>query len=205
MKIIGLTGNIGVGKSAVAALLQAKGAYVIDMDKVTRRALKPDGPGFAPVTAAFGASILSAAGAIDRQRLGAIVFSRPARLRELEGILHPIVFAMAQAELADAQAPLAVIEAIKLLEAGTTLRLCDEVWVVTAPRARQLERLVGIRGLSASDAESRMANQSSQAWKAARADRVIRNDGSLPALARQVDAIWDATMLNTLAQPGAAG
>ncbi len=205
MKIIGLTGNIGVGKSAVAALLRAKGAYVIDMDKVTRRALEPDGPGFVPVTAAFGDGILSAAGAIDRQRLGAIVFSRPARLRELEGILHPIVFAMAQAELADAQAPLAVIEAIKLLEAGTTLRLCDEVWVVTAPRARQLERLVGIRGLSASDAESRMANQSSQAWKAARADRVIRNDGSLPALARQVDAIWDATMLNTLAQPGAAG
>ena len=153
MKIIGLTGNIGVGKSAVAALLQAKGAYVIDMDQVTRRALEPDGPGFAPVAAAFGPGILSAAGAIDRPRLGAIVFSRPERLRTLEGILHPIVFAMAQAELANAQAPLAVIEAIKLLEAGTTLSLCDEVWVVTAPRARQLERLIGMRGLSASDAE----------------------------------------------------
>lgn len=205
MKIIGLTGNIGVGKSAVAALLQAKGAHVIDMDQVTRRALEPDGPGFVPVTAAFGAGILSAAGAIDRQRLGAIVFSRPERLRELEGILHPIVFAMAQAELANVQAPLAVIEAIKLLEAGTTLRLCDEVWVVTAPRARQLERLIGIRGLSASDAESRMANQSSQAWKAARADRVIRNDGSLQALARQVDVIWDETTLNTRAQSDASG
>lgn len=205
MKIIGLTGNIGVGKSAVAALLQAKGAYVIDMDQVTRRALEPDGPGFAPVAAAFGPGILSAAGAIDRPRLGAIVFSRPERLRTLEGILHPIVFAMAQAELANAQAPLAVIEAIKLLEAGTTLSLCDEVWVVTAPRARQLERLIGIRGLSASDAESRMANQSSQAWKAARADRVIRNDGSLPALARQVDVVWDETILTAQAQSGAAG
>lgn len=205
MKIIGLTGNIGVGKSAVAALLQAKGAYVIDMDQVTRRALEPDGPGFAPVAAAFGPGILSAAGAIDRPRLGAIVFSRPERLRALEGILHPIVFAMAQAELANVQAPLAVIEAVKLLEAGTTLSLCDEVWVVTAPRARQLERLTGIRGLSASDAESRMANQSSQAWKAARADRVIRNDGSLPALARQVDVVWDETILTAQAQSGAAG
>lgn len=112
---------------------------------------------------------------------------------------------MAQSELANVQAPLAVIEAIKLLEAGTTLRLCDEVWVVTAPRARQLERLIGIRGLSASDAESRMANQSSQAWKAARADRVIRNDGSLQALARQVDVIWDETTLNTRAQSDASG
>ena len=205
MKIIGLTGNIGVGKSAVAALLQAKGAYVIDMDQVTRRALEPDGPGFAPVAAAFGPGILSAAGAIDRPRLGAIVFSRPERLRALEGILHPIVFAMAQAELANVQAPLAVIEAVKLLEAGTTLRLCDEVWVVTAPRARQLERLTGIRGLSASDAESRMANQSNQAWKAARADRVIRNDGSLQALARQVDVVWDETILTAQAQFGAAG
>lgn len=205
MKIIGLTGNIGVGKSAVAALLQAKGAYVIDMDQVTRRALEPDGPGFAPVAAAFGPGILSAAGAIDRPRLGAIVFSRPERLRTLEGILHPIVFAMAQAELANAQATLAVIEAVKLLEAGTTLSLCDEVWVVTAPRARQLERLTGIRGLSASDAESRMANQSSQAWKAARADRVIRNDGSLQALARQVDVMWDETIVTAQAQSGAAG
>lgn len=205
MKIIGLTGNIGVGKSAVAALLQAKGAYVIDMDQVTRRALEPDGPGFAPVAAAFGPGILSAAGAIDRPRLGAIVFSRPERLRTLEGILHPIVFAMAQAELANVQAPLAVIEAVKLLEAGTTLSLCDEVWVVTAPRARQLERLTGIRGLSASDAESRMANQSSQAWKAARADRVIRNDGSLQALARQVDVMWDETIVTAQAQSGTAG
>ena len=130
--VVGITGNIGVGKSTVMHLLAAKGAFIIDMDQTTRRALHSAGPGYPPVVEEFGQDILRESGEIDRARLGRMVFGDPVRLAALEGILHPIVFAIAKAELAHVRAPLVAIEAIKLLEAGTTRRLCDQVWVVTA-------------------------------------------------------------------------
>lgn len=190
-KVVGLTGNMAVGKSTVSSLLAAKGAYTIDMDQMTRRALEPDGPGFRPVVEAFGTGILDDTGAIDRRRLGSIVFADPAQLRVLEGILHPVVFALAQAELAQAgEAPLVVIEAIKLLEAGMTRRLCDEIWVVVAETEQQLVRLQETRDMPPAEARQRLAHQSSQAWKMAQADRIIHNRGTLPELACHVDRIW---------------
>ena len=192
--VVGITGNIGVGKSTVMNLLAAKGAFIIDMDQTTRRALHSAGPGYPPVVEEFGQDILRESGEIDRARLGRMVFGDPVRLAALEGILHPIVFAMAKAELAHVRAPLVAIEAIKLLEAGTTRRLCDQVWVVTAVVAVQMQRLIAQRGMSEADARQRMAQQTSQAWKVSQADRVIANSGTEQDLAVQIDRIWSEVM-----------
>ncbi len=188
--VVGITGNIGVGKSTVMALLESKGAYIIDMDLTTRRALNSNGLGFGPVVQEFGHAILLDSGEINRDRLGQIVFGNPTRLSKLEGILHPIVFEMAKAELAEVRSEVVAIEAIKLLEAGKTSQLCDQVWVVTAPAEAQMQRLVQQRGMLEADARQRMAQQTSEAWKVSQADRVISNSGSVQDLRSKIDQIW---------------
>lgn len=192
--VVGITGNIGVGKSTFIAMLAAKGAYIIDMDQTTRKALHSSGPGYSPVVEEFGQQILHDSGEIDRSHLGGIVFGDADRLAALEKVLHPIVFEMAKAELAEAQAPLVAIEAIKLLEAGRTSQLCDQVWVVTAPANVQMRRLTRERNMSEDDARQRMSSQTSEAWKVSQADRVIDNSGTVQELALQVEQIWSQVM-----------
>jgi dephospho-CoA kinase len=189
--IIGLTGNIATGKSTVLAYLRQKGAHIIDADKLTHQAMLPDGPAYAAIVAAFGPDVVAANGAIDRGALGRIVFADPAALRRLEEIVHPAVFALAQAELAQTDAPVVVVEAIKLLEAQRLLTLCQEVWVVTADFDVQMRRLRQNRGMSEAEAQQRIAAQSPQADKVKQATRVIANNGSTEALYAQLDAIWN--------------
>lgn len=188
--IIGLTGNIGTGKSTVLAYLAGKGALVIDADKLAHRAIEPGMPGHAAVAAAFGPEVVQADGSIDRAALGRIVFSSAARLAELEAIVHPAVFALAREVIAASDAPVAVVEAIKLLEAGNLRRLCQEIWVVTSLPAVQMRRLMESRGMSAEEAQRRMAAQSPQEEKVRQATRVIANDGSLDELHAALDAAW---------------
>ena len=188
--IIGLTGNIATGKSTVLAYLRHKGAHIIDADRLAHTAIQPSGPAYAAVVAAFGPGVVRADGQIDRPALGRIVFADGDALRRLEEIVHPAVFALAQAELAATTAPVVILEAIKLLESGRLLTLCQEVWVVTAEPAVQMERLLALRGMSEAEARQRMAAQSPQKAKAARATRVIDNSGATAALYAQLDAIW---------------
>jgi len=211
--LIGLTGNIGCGKSTVLAMLRERGAYVIDADRVTHKLQQPGEEVYTQIVAAFGAGILSAPGGpIDRRKLGAIVFADPAALRRLEQIVHPAVHARIQAWLDSVNNerrrmkdesgqnlhpssfilhpfPVAVIDAIKLLEAGWR-PLCDAIWVVTCPPEQQLARLIATRGMSAEEARSRIAAQPPQADKVAQADVVIDNGGTLEDTRRQVDAAW---------------
>lgn len=191
---IGLTGNIATGKSAVLAYLQQRGAAVIDADKLAHQAMAPGGPAYAPVVAAFGPTVVMADGAIDRQALGAIVFADAAQLAQLEAIVHPAVFELAQQVLAATTAPVVVIEAIKLLESGRLLRLCDEVWVVVTDETTQLQRLMTTRGMSEAEARRRMAAQSPQAEKVKHATRVIDNNGDWRALHAHLDRIWNELM-----------
>jgi dephospho-CoA kinase len=134
---------------------------------------------------------------LDRASLGQIVFADPKRLAELEALVHPAVFVLAQEQLADVDAPVVVIEAIKLLESGRLLPLCDEIWVVTADESTQLRRLTQQRGMDAAEARRRMAAQSSPAEKLhlarqqSQRTRVIDNNGSEEALLQQLDRIWD--------------
>jgi dephospho-CoA kinase len=187
--LIGLTGNIATGKSAVAHMLFGMGARVIDADQVAHEVMQPGSPAYLPVIDTFGSEILAADGTIDRTRLGAIVFRDPAALQRLEAAVHPATIAEVSRRIADAKESVVVVEAIKLIEAGMH-RAYDALWVVTAPRSVQIQRLVSTRGLSESEAALRVDAQPPQAEKAALADVVLVNDGDLDDLLRRVEAEW---------------
>jgi dephospho-CoA kinase len=191
--IIGLTGNIGVGKSTVLGILRKLGAQTIDADKVSHGVMLPGGLAYDAVIEAFGPEILLSDGSINRRHLANIVFAFPDKLARLEDIVHPAVEQAVQAEIEAADAPVVVIEAIKLLE-GELKSICDEIWVVTAPEDVQIARLIEQRGLSERQARGRMRSQSSQEWKASQADVVIVNDKDLSALEEQVAAAWKAML-----------
>ncbi|MBI5667141.1 MAG: dephospho-CoA kinase [Chloroflexi bacterium] len=187
--VIGLTGNIAVGKSVVRQMLQHLGAYTIDADGLTHRAMAPGAPAYKPIVETFGQFILDADKNIDRNLLGAIVFSRPEALAKLEAIVHPIVGQAIGTLVSRASQPVVVIEAIKLLE-GDLANAVDEIWVVDASPDTQLRRLVGQRKLSEADARQRIAAQGAQADKLAKATVIIRNDGNVEETWKQVQAAW---------------
>ncbi|HHB91558.1 MAG TPA: dephospho-CoA kinase [Anaerolineae bacterium] len=187
--VIGLTGNIGVGKSAVLSILQELGARTIDADKVAHQAMAPGGCAYDAVVAAFGKGILDKEGCIDRAKLADIVFTDHDQLRRLERIVHPAVEQRVEEIIAEATEPVVAVEAIKLLESRLR-HLSDVIWVVTASRETQLNRLVRQKGLDKDEALRRMAAQSPQAHKVREADVVIHNDGDMEQLREQVVAAW---------------
>lgn len=188
--VIGLTGNIGTGKSSVLAMLRDLGAATIDADAVAHTVMQPGEPAHAGIVQAFGAAILAGDGTIDRARLGAIVFRDAAALARLEAIVHPAVFTRMQAFMRESSRPVVVIEAIKLLEAGYSITLCDVIWVVTSTREQQITRLMQSRHLSQAEAELRIDAQPPPADKVRRADVVIDNRGTLDETRQQVEAAW---------------
>lgn len=194
--IIGLTGNVGAGKSEVVRLLRELGADSIDADRLGHEVMAPGTPEWEQLVARFGRTVLHADGTVDRRALGAIVFADPAALRDLEGILHPGVRARIRARFATTERPVIVVEAIKLLEGGLYLEV-DAVWVVTAAREVRVRRLVETRGLTAAEAETRVAAQAPEAEKVARADIVIENSGDLADTRAQVHAAWRAVEAGT--------
>ena len=187
--VIGLTGNIATGKSAVLNMLRARGALGIDADAVVHTALAAGGPAAAAVQAAFGAEFLKPDGSVDRTKLGDVVFADAARLQQLENIVLPLVRHEVELQIAAATEPVVVIEAIKLLESPLAAQ-CSAIWVVTSSPADQRARLQASRPLSATQAETRMLAQSPQAQKVAQANVVFNNDGTLAALEAQVQAAW---------------
>jgi dephospho-CoA kinase len=175
--VIGLTGNIATGKSVVRRMLEHLGAFGIDADGLAHRAMSPGAPAYKPVVEWFGRWVLAPSGQIDRGRLGRIVFSEPEALAILEGITHPIVLQVVDLLIRRAKQPVIVIEAIKLFESGLAEE-CDAVWVVDAPRAAQIDRLIKVRGLSENAARLRIDAQPPQDDKIAQAARVVNNGGS---------------------------
>jgi dephospho-CoA kinase len=191
--IIGLTGGIGAGKSAVAGRLAEQGAVIIDSDVLAREVVAPGTEGLAEVVAAFGPSVLDDAGALDRPALGRTVFGDDDARRRLESIIHPRVRARA-AELVAAAPPDAVVvnDVPLLVEKGYQFPL---VIVVQAPLDDRLERLARDRGMSRAEAESRIAAQATDEQRRAVADVVIDNDGTLDDLRARVDAVWRDVLL----------
>jgi dephospho-CoA kinase len=195
--VLGLTGNIATGKSEVTRILAQLGAHVIDADKVAHKAIRPGGPAYDAVVQAFGPEIVASGGAIDRARLGAIVFRNPDAMRRLETIVHPVVMAEVDRHIAQCTDGVVAVEAIKLIESGMH-RTYDELWVVTAPRAAQIARLVATRGLTEEEAALRVDAQSPQEEKAAQADRIIENDGDVQELGQKVEAAWASALANAV-------
>ena len=186
---IGLTGNIACGKSTVGELLVERGAQYVDADRLVHALMEPGTPENAAIVARFGPTVRDAEGRIDRRALGALVWSDPAALRDLEAILHPGVRAVVGRRLEATTAPVIVVDAIKLIEGGL-YRQMDAVWVVTCPRAEQVRRLVETRNLTVAEAEARIGAQGPQEDKVRHATVVIQNDSTLADLERQVDAAW---------------
>ena len=186
---IGLTGGIGSGKSTVAALLAARGALVVDADRIAREVVEPGTPGLAAVVAEFGDGLLTADGALDRPALAAVVFGDPAARARLDGIVHPLVRARA-AELVEAAPPDAVVvQDVPLLVETGQAGSYDLVLVVETDPETRVARL-GERGLGAEDARARIASQATDEQRRAVADVVLRNDGDRAALEPQVESFW---------------
>ncbi|MFF9483122.1 dephospho-CoA kinase [Streptomyces sp. NPDC014733] len=187
---VGLTGGIGAGKSEVSRLLASYGAVIVDADKIAREVVAPGTPGLAAVVAEFGDGVLTEDGALDRPKLGSIVFSDPAKLQALNAIVHPLVGARSAELEASAGPDAVVIHDVPLLTENGLAPLYDLVVVVDAAPATQLDRLVRLRGMSEDEAKARMSAQATREQRLAVADVVIDNDGPLDALERQVREVW---------------
>jgi dephospho-CoA kinase len=188
--LIGLTGNIGTGKSTVAKTLAGLGAETIDADQAAHEVMRAGTPTHAQIVEGFGAEVLAPDGEVDRAQLGAIVFEDPAALARLEAIVHPATLEAIGRCVAAASAAVVVVEAIKLIEAGMA-ESCDSVWVTTCRSEQQIQRIMEGRGLSRGEARQRMEAQPPQEEKAACADVVIDTSGSLSQTRAQVQAAWE--------------
>ena len=200
---VGLTGGIGSGKSEVARRLAEHGAVLIDADVAARRVVEPGSPGLAQVAAAFGDEVLRPDGALNRERLGEIVFGDPGLRAKLNAIVHPLVREwMQEAERAAVRADgdAIVVHDVPLLAESRGKAGFDAVIVVDVPPDLQLERLVSQRGMTPDQARGRLAAQASREQRLAIADLVIDNSGSLADLDRRVAEVW-ADLTRRVAAP----
>lgn len=187
--VIGLTGNIATGKSVVRKMLEHLGAYGIDADALSHRAIAKGAPGHDLVLQTFGKWILDDEGQIERLRLAKIVFSDAQALERLEAIVHPLVTHAVDLLIRRAKHSVVAIEAIKLLESDLAAG-CDTIWVVDSPLELQIARLMHKRNMSEAAARQRITSQSPQALKLRAAKVVIHNDGSFEHTWEQVQDAW---------------
>lgn len=194
-KVIGLTGGIGSGKSTVARILAELGARVIDADEVGHQVYLPGTAAWREVVERWGERILKPDRTVDRERLGAIVFSDAEELAKLNRIVHGRMFLMLRDEIARRKENAAgkgvvVLEAAVLIEAGWA-PLVDQVWVVMADESLALERMTRFKGVERVEVLARMRGQLSCDERARHATVTISNNGSLASLRAQVVAAWE--------------
>jgi dephospho-CoA kinase len=189
-KIIGITGSIGSGKSTVGNILESLAVPVIDTDMVVHKILAESKPAQEQILAAFGKEILNdTTNAIDRAKLGALVFSNENKRKQLEAIVHPLVLEECTRQIATlSQAPQIAVLVPLLFEAGLEDRY-DEVWVVVTKESDIRSRLQKRDGLSNEEIDQRLAAQLPQKEKAARADAIIDNSGSREETKKRVQEL----------------
>lgn len=187
---VGLTGGVASGKSTVSAMLSGLGAVIIDADAVAREVVAVGTPGLAAVVAAFGPSLLTPEGELDRAAMGALAFGDADARKRLEAIVHPLVHErMAALDAAAAEDSL-VVHDIPLLAEGGRTDAFDAVIVVDCPVDVQIDRMLSERGWSREEAEARIAAQASREGRLAVATHVITNAGSLDELRDQVATVF---------------
>lgn len=186
---VGLTGGVASGKSTVAAVLVDLGVVLVDADVLAREVVAPDTDGLAAVVDAFGPEVLTADGELDRPAVGRLVFGDPERRRTLEAIVHPRVRARAAELEAAAPAGALVVHDIPLLVETGQAADFDAVVVVDAPPDVQRERMVRRRGMSAEDADARIAAQASREDRLAAATHVVDNTRDLATLRTRVEEV----------------
>jgi dephospho-CoA kinase len=189
--LVGLTGGIGSGKSTVAHMLEERGAVVFDADLLAREAVEPGTPGHTAVIERFGADVLAPGGELDREALASIVFADPSARRDLEQIVHPEVrrlFAEGSEAYRDTDR-IVVFSAPLLVESGMHTAF-EILVVVSATVATQIERLMRQRGMSEAAIRARIDAQAPLEDKAAVADFLVDNEGTLAELESQVEQLW---------------
>jgi dephospho-CoA kinase len=193
LKVIGLTGGIGSGKSTVAGFLEALGAVVIDLDRVGHEALKKGGRPWQDVVDAFGKGILAPDGEIDRSKLGDIVFRDRESLMRLNRIIHPVIDSVVAERVEEGRrrgVKALVFEAAALIESGKIAQV-EEIWVTVAPEHRVLERLKERSGYSRAESLTRIRSQLTNQERVGRADVVIDTDCTLDELRARVKTEWE--------------
>lgn len=182
MRVIGITGGIGTGKSTILRIMEEMGAYVLEADSLAHNLMEPGQPAYIRITEFFGSDIIREDGTIDRGRLGQLVFQNPEALERLNGIVHPAVkeFILRDIEEKKKSGKVRwyVIEAALLIEDGYRL-VCDELWYIYAEKEVRIERLLSGRGGTREKWEQVMANQSADEFYRANCDVVIDNGNNL--------------------------
>jgi len=195
--LVGLTGGIATGKSTVSDLLRGLGGEIIDADLLAREVVEPGQPALAQIVGEFGRDVLTAAGALDRKKLGAIVFANPERRRRLEAITHPAIrerFLACLDTLAERGfAGIVVFDAPVMIESGNYKNM-ERMIVVVTDDATQMARLRGRDGTDEAENRRKIASQMPLAEKARLADYVIDNSGTREATAEQVRRVYAALM-----------
>ncbi len=191
MLLVGLTGGIGSGKTTVARMLEARGAVVFDADLLAREAVAPGTPGYERVLERFGDTVLTPAGDIDREALAEVVFADAQARRDLEAIVHPEVRRLFAEGIERYEGTDAVVVFSAPLLVETGMHTAFQVLIVVATSVRtQVERLLRDRGLAEEEARRRIAAQLPLEDKAAVADILLDNEGTLDELEGQVERAW---------------
>lgn len=183
---VGLTGGIGSGKSAASDMFAELGAGVVDTDEISRALTAPGGAAMVPIKESFGAEYVAPNGGLERARMRNLVFGDADAKRRLEGILHPRIRDRMRADVAAARQPYVVAVIPLLFETGAYLDLLQRVLVVDCEENEQVRRASARSGLSEQEVRAIMAAQLPRVERLKRADDVLRNDGDLPTLRKQV-------------------
>ncbi|MGH7305363.1 MAG: dephospho-CoA kinase [Candidatus Rokuibacteriota bacterium] len=195
--LVGLTGGIATGKSTVSAMLRQLGCQIIDADLLARAVVEPGQPALAEIVTEFGRDVLTADGALDRKKLGAVIFADPARRRRLEAVTHPAIRALFMTRLEalaeQGFAGIVVFDAAVMIESGNYKNM-DRLVVVVTDDATQMARLRGRDGTDEAEGRRKIASQMPLAEKAKLADYVIDNSGTREATAEQVRRVFAALM-----------
>ena len=194
MTLVALSGGIASGKSTIARRLAEHGAVHVDADQLAREAVAAGSPGLAAIASRFGSAVIAADGTLDRAALGSVVFDDAEALEALNAIVHPEVRRIAQQRIAASKAAdpdtVVVYDVPLLVEANVSMPW-DLVVIAEAPAEIRKRRMIELRGMSAEDAERRIANQASDAERRAVADVIIDTGGSEAYTLEQVDALWE--------------
>ena len=201
MFVVGITGGIGSGKSAVTDYLETLGITVVDADKVARVVVEPGTPALNAIAEHFGTDILLTDGGLDRAALRKIVFDNPDERKVLEGITHPRIRDEIARQLSDASSPYVVLSSPLLLESGQNT-FADYVVVVDVPEEVQLRRTMARDDNSEALVKQIMAAQLDRKTRLSRADTSVTNDGSLEALYERVEKLHDDLLARAAAALG---
>jgi dephospho-CoA kinase len=190
--IVGLTGGIGAGKSAVARMFQERGAVIVDTDAIAREVVQGPSPVLDGIRAEFGDAVIDASGGLDRDAMAKIVFADETKRRRLNELTHPEILKRVLARIGRYAPATVVVVVVPLLFESGFDRNCQKVVSVVAPEDVRLRRVMERDGAAETDVRARMRAQLPDGDYERRADLVIRNEGGESDLSKQVDAVWDA-------------